>query len=314
MTGEQLEVFASCTARVTHQRGHGTGFFVAPELVLTCDHVLQGWSEGESLVVRLKGRDHKVAIKQRNPETDLAILELLESIPHQPCAFLSTDSIRLDEKAYAYGYPDNFRGDSVTVEYEGPSETEEGQRLDKFKQGQARPGLSGAPLLSLTTGRVCGVVSVSRDVDLDLGLRSVPTRTLYAVFDELKELQHRFQTVDRRWKRTFFARFEAPDGKRSIGTLGEALDFINRQAVRRRKGDEEHSPISFTRYIQEEQDLMLCGLDPEEADDEVEDWVTEVEAASTDKTDQSRAKFYRKQFVSAARLSQEAGEDKRAVA
>jgi hypothetical protein len=163
MTGEQLDVFLSCTARVTHQRGHGTGFFVAPELVLTCDHVLQGWSEGEPLVVRWKGSDHKAAIKQRNSETDLAILVLVESIPDQPCVFLSTDSLRLHEEAYAYGYPENFRGDSVTVEYEGSSETEEGQRLDKFKQGQARPGLSGAPLLSLTTGRVCGVVSVSRE-------------------------------------------------------------------------------------------------------------------------------------------------------
>ena len=130
----------------------------------------------------------------------------------------------------------------------------------------------------------------------------------------MKELQRRFQTVDRRWKQTFFARFEASDGKRSIGTLGAALDFIHRQTGRRRKGDEEQSPINFTRYIQEEQDLTLCGLDPEEADAEVEAWVTEVEAASTDKTDQSRAKFYRKQFVSAARLSQEAGEDKLAVA
>jgi hypothetical protein len=36
MTGEQLKVFTSCTARVRHQHGHGTGFFVAPELVLTC--------------------------------------------------------------------------------------------------------------------------------------------------------------------------------------------------------------------------------------------------------------------------------------
>jgi hypothetical protein len=28
MTAEQLDVFASCTARVTHERGHGTGFLL----------------------------------------------------------------------------------------------------------------------------------------------------------------------------------------------------------------------------------------------------------------------------------------------
>jgi Trypsin-like peptidase domain len=261
MTGDQLELLASCTVRVTHSQGHGTGFFVGPKLVLTCDHVLDGWSESEPISIRWRGSDQEVTIKpRRNPEADLAMIELSESLPDQPCALFSTDSLRLHEEAYAYGYPDAFRGDSVTVKYEGPSETEEGQRLDKFKQGQARPGLSGAPLLSLTRGRVCGVVSVSRDVDLDLGLRSVPTRTVYAAFDELEELQRRFQTVDHRWKQTFFARFEGSDGKRSIGTLGEALDFIHRQAVRRRKDDAEHSPISFTRYIQEEQDLTFCGL------------------------------------------------------
>lgn len=44
----------------------------------------------------------------------------------------------------------------------------------KLKQGQSRPGLSGAPLLNLRTGGVCGIVKSSRDRDSDLGGRAVP--------------------------------------------------------------------------------------------------------------------------------------------
>lgn len=59
------------------------------------------------------------------------------------------------------------------------------------------------------------MVTVSRDVRSDLGLRSVPTKSVYAAFGELEELQRQFQAGDRRWKRTFFARFEDSDGERS---------------------------------------------------------------------------------------------------
>ena len=64
-------------------------------------------------------------------EADLALLKLVEPVPDHPCVFLSAEDLRLHEEAYVYEYPDNFRGDSVTVEYEGPSETEAGQWLDK---------------------------------------------------------------------------------------------------------------------------------------------------------------------------------------
>src|SRR5271165_6831862 len=124
MTSEQFKTFASCTARVTHQRGQGTGFFVARGLLVTCDHVLEGWSEGEPLLVRWQGIDHEVGLEQRHAEADLALLKLVEPVPDHPCVFLSAEDLRLHEEAYVYGYPDNFRGDSVTVEYEGPSETE----------------------------------------------------------------------------------------------------------------------------------------------------------------------------------------------
>lgn len=110
------------------------------------------------------------------PYPDLALLHC-EDVSAHPCVLLHPE-IELHDHLYSFGYTDQHpNGDSATFEYEGPTDTGSG-RLLKFKAGQSRPGLSGAPLLNLRTGAVCGVVKSSRDRETDLGGRAVPLTCL----------------------------------------------------------------------------------------------------------------------------------------
>jgi hypothetical protein len=106
--------------------------------------------------------------------------------------------VDLNDHLYSYGYTDQYPdGDSATFTYEGP--TDEQQTLLKLKAGQARPGLSGAPLLNLRTGGVCGIVKSTRDRDSDLGGRAVPTSVILLLLSDLVALQQRFHQQDTRW-------------------------------------------------------------------------------------------------------------------
>jgi hypothetical protein len=130
-----------------------------------------------------------------SPYPDLALLRL--SSHTHPCVYLCED-IQLGDNLYSFGYSDvSLAGDSVTLEYEGPSGA--GQPLFKLKEGQVRPGVSGAPLLNLRTGGVCGVVRISRDRNTDLGGRAIPTQELLARFRALTGQQEQFHRQNGAW-------------------------------------------------------------------------------------------------------------------
>lgn len=91
-------------------------------------------------------------------------------------------------------------GASVTSQFEGDAR-ENGVPLILFKSGLIRPGFSGAPLLNLRTGKVCGIVKFTRDRSIDLGGGAVPTAVILAQLPEVLEQQRSFHQVDQRWLR-----------------------------------------------------------------------------------------------------------------
>ena len=194
-----LELMRRCTVRVTQGSGHGTGFFVAPGFLLTCAHVVEAAHTHASPVeVRWDQRSWRAQIVTflANPYPDLALLHI-EDVQDNPCVYLHRD-VNVGHDLYSYGYTDDYpNGDSATFAYEGPTGTE--QPLLKLKAGQARPGLSGAPLLNLRTGAVCGIVRTSRDRESDLGGRAVPTAAILSLLSELVTQQQQFHQRDTRW-------------------------------------------------------------------------------------------------------------------
>jgi hypothetical protein len=196
-----------CTARlhtdIVDQKIIGTGFFVAPELILTCAHIVETASPDSSAIrVRWKGQIYNTEILHLapSPYPDLALLKV--SLSHHPCVYLD-DSIELKDELYSYGYSLGFpKGDSVLFVYEGPSDgglAEMPQPLLKLKAGQASPGMSGAPLLNLRTGAVCGILKKSRDIYSDLGGRAIPMSAVFSTFSELASLNQEFHNHNKFW-------------------------------------------------------------------------------------------------------------------
>jgi hypothetical protein len=131
------------------------------------------------------------------PYPDLALLHV--DVVGHPCVFL--DPV-LDPGAalYVYGFTARYpAGEPSTVEYEGPAMLDSGLELLKFKGGQIVPGLSGAPLLNMSTWSVAGMVKSTRDRASDLGGGGIPAKVILSSLPELASIQQMFHSWDRRW-------------------------------------------------------------------------------------------------------------------
>lgn len=198
------ELLQRCTVKLRVPSGHGTGFFVAPGLILTCAHVLAGVDA--KITVCWQGRENfaeAIALEQFPDPFDLALLRYYAPIPDLPCVSLDDSPLHPGDRLYSYGYPiygqaDDFpHGCPVTCEYEGL--TGDFPPQIKFKAALVRRGLSGSPLLNLRTGTVCGIVKFSLDSVVDIGGGAIPTAVIFSKFPELKEQNRAFHAQNRDW-------------------------------------------------------------------------------------------------------------------
>jgi len=189
------KLLQQCTLRVSVGGGHGTGFFVAPQLILTCAHVVAS-ANSETIHVfwQSQNQHYTASLEKILPEDhlDLAILKLNTPDINHPCINCESLYPQLNDDLFSYGYPQDYPdGDSATFKYEGES-FKNNSPLYKLKGGQANYGASGSPLLNQRTGKVCGILNISRNPNMDLGGRAVPVSIIFAQFPELAELNQRF--------------------------------------------------------------------------------------------------------------------------
>lgn len=182
------ELLRLCTVRISlasKDCHEGTGFFAAPDLILTCAHVVQD-AHKNNLALKLDWQGREITDVEIYKYTDavypdLALLKV--NVNHAEAVGLY-DSLELNQDVYIYGYPDNKpNGDSATLKYEGSSHQ---PLLYKLKAGQIRPGFSGSPVLNLRTGLVCAMIESTRDNSSDMGGRAVPVSVILQQFLELK--------------------------------------------------------------------------------------------------------------------------------
>lgn len=203
------DLLPHCTVRILCGRETGTGFFVGPGVMLTGAHVVKPAQQGANLTVTWKpgaGTDTQVFSAEvtdflAEPYPSLALLRA-DLSPH-PCVYLD-ESVELLEivspgdRLFSYGYPDDYsNGDSALPTYEGPADND--GVLLKLMGAQIRPSFSGAPLLNPRTGRVCGIIQLSRDRSSALGGRTAPTTTVLAQLPRLKALQHQTHEQETTW-------------------------------------------------------------------------------------------------------------------
>lgn len=203
-----------CTVRIVDMGGQdqGTGFFVAPGLVLTCAHVVST-AAGQQAAAQVFWQEEpegaflstQARVRFFRPEADLALLSVQENWTH-PCVWLG-ETAEPFQSVYSYSFPPDLdtslqldsNGTSTTLECEGWTHVGH-VRLLKLKDGQVKPGMSGAPLLNVHSGTVCGVIAWTRGKESTLGGRAVLIDMVFRVFPELQEAQQRLQQEDGRWR------------------------------------------------------------------------------------------------------------------
>ncbi len=198
----QLEnMLQHCTVKimVPSRMGWGTGFFVAPEWILTCAHVVQE-AKGQLVRVRWQNQNLEAVVEKSLPDPyDLALLRVTLPIAANPACVYLDEGIKSRDPLYLFGYPDQDFPNGCPVTFNCEGLTGDEPTLIKFALGQVRPGMSGSPLLNQRTGKVCGIVKFTRDRSFDLGGGAIPTRVILEQFPELRELQREFHGGDRRW-------------------------------------------------------------------------------------------------------------------
>ena len=184
------DLLRACTVRVTGGPTSGAGFFVAPGKVLTCVHVI---GDRAALMVRWE-RDDQPAVEV--PVTGLAAVleDRGRPIPaldrdYPDIAVLDVDgagcsSVRgsrsewpsLEDNFLVFGYPEEGGAVQLTparLAYRGTHGTMPAAYLD-LASDMIKPGMSGAAVLNLRTGSVCGVVVASKHPARPDGALAVP--------------------------------------------------------------------------------------------------------------------------------------------
>jgi S1-C subfamily serine protease len=193
------DLLKDCTVKLTSKNTNvtkvGTAFFVGPGRLLTCLHVVQGLA----LEAEWQGQTFGANIDRVGPqERDLALLSLVAP-PNHPCCVLGDAYPYISEQLVGFGYTETYPlGDSGSYECEGISNHGVDGKLLKVKAGQAFPGMSGGPLVRLTTGRVCAVIATERLNTSMGGARALPMDTVYQIWPDLKILQNN-EKCTKRW-------------------------------------------------------------------------------------------------------------------
>jgi hypothetical protein len=184
-------------------RGQATGFFVGPHLIVTALHALPDGVQ-PPLVHNWQRRKMSVSILARTdrPGIDLALLKLEAAGVVHPSVCLSV-LVLVNDPVWLYGYPANMyrAGCSATFKYEGPAIRDDTILLT-VADGQSVPGFSGAPVLNLRTGGVCGLMRISRNTATDLGGRVVPSEVILAEFPQVREAQRHSEETNKEWLST----------------------------------------------------------------------------------------------------------------
>jgi energy-coupling factor transporter ATP-binding protein EcfA2 len=197
------DLLQQCTVKITVPGGWGTGFFVAPGLILTCAHVVRKAADLPVTVFYPARQQPLAAIVKAKADDgktlDLALVELFEPLPDHACVLLDEEPVEIGQALYSYGYLESYTH-AAPVRPVNEGWTGDTPPLLKLQGAQIEKGISGAALLNLKTGKVCGMVKETRAAGFDLGGGAIPTRVILEQFPELRSLQREFHGGDRRWR------------------------------------------------------------------------------------------------------------------
>jgi len=160
-----------CTVRIVNKSTEnkysvkGTGFFIGKNKILTCHHVI----DNDKLKVIWNDEEYDIKILEEKKDLDLILLKVNTDNDN----YVDIDwRVQPRDKCYSFGFPNNedenkvlakelqLNKDGITFEV-----VDENDGIIKFKGEQFKEGFSGSPVLNEETGKVCSIISISRDID-----------------------------------------------------------------------------------------------------------------------------------------------------
>lgn len=177
----------------------GSGFFVAPGLVLTCAHVLgkpDRVTIGDRVTVHWQKRNYPATVDDVQPAgqgaedlwaaPDLALVRLDDPPAGHPCAWLDDTPVEQEARLYAAGfqaiYTEQPRIGHALTTYTGPLSLDDHHEVMRMKGDELSEGMSGGPVLDIERGTVCGVVKTQRREDAPQGGLAIPVAEIRAAF------------------------------------------------------------------------------------------------------------------------------------
>jgi Trypsin-like peptidase domain len=212
---ELIKLLQRCTVRVLSGKS-GTGFFVAPGQILTCAHVLNATSaRKQTIEFTYLGNEFTGVLEAIRPDPcpeedreifpDIALIST--DLKTTPCVLLQHE-FESETEMYSFGYTEEASGgESLACHCEGEKnyDLREDRKMIKLKAGQTIAGMSGAPLLNLKTGGVCGILRSTRDESSDLGGIAIRIERAAKVFPHIAKANLKFHQNNAEWG----ARFDA---------------------------------------------------------------------------------------------------------
>ena len=218
------DLLRGCTVRVTGGPMPGAGFFVAPGMVLTCVHVIGDsaalvvrWErDGQSVLeARVSGRAAVLADRGRpipaldRDYPDIAVLEI-GGLDGHPCVRIDPEWPSLEDSFLVFGYPEEGGTVQLTparLTYRGTHGRSPTAYLD-LASDTIKPGMSGAAVLNLRSGAVCGVVVASKHPARPDGALATPWSAVNTDLADVLAANQAFHAVDKRWEKAAASRRE----------------------------------------------------------------------------------------------------------
>lgn len=146
-----LKQVKQCVFPIIRDDGHGSGFSVKNNFIVTNKHVIEGATK---LYTKIQNEEIELKVWNYSPSFDLAILKTTRNIAI--CHWYNSEQLNIAEPLYAVGWPLEYNGES-TVSKGIFSRLYEYNSINYIQTDTSiNPGNSGGPLVNK-----CGIVGIN---------------------------------------------------------------------------------------------------------------------------------------------------------
>ena len=249
LTDQQVDeirgLLDQCVVSIEVGGGTGTGFFVAPGQVMTCRHVIEraithqasmtvtfgpasGSRAGEKLTATL--RESLPGRGDKSGWPDVAILDVPDTAD-SGCVMLDAGRVAFGAPLLTAGFPASTYADYQPQRFNaGEYATNSvGDDLLRITGDIVTPGMSGSPVVNLSTGFVCGILSITKSGAAAVGGFAMPFSGFAEQWLSLNQLNSQPPAAAKPWLQVLDElQLKAAGRDYSTGALWGAGAFVPR--------------------------------------------------------------------------------------